>query len=297
MTTGNRPTRASCALAALVAIVLLAAVSCGGAGHPAATTSASQLVGQALGGRSAVRSGQVELSLSLLAPSSREVFMLHSATRFRLAAAGAAPTLALTLATVSRSGSGPRRALRVALASGPRGLSLSVQGRHVPTSPEAQRALQAGYAQLASGAAGGGQAIAPLGLDASSWLSAPRFVTPASDRSAEAHVRAGLALAPFLSDVERLASLSAGLEQAGGLPGRPGTSAPALALARAALEESGAGTVDLFADPRSQLPRSLSASVSLHPGSGAGAHPPPPISVSLKMSFAALGQPARAGAT
>lgn len=295
MTTGNRPTRASCALSALVASVLLLAACGGGAGRPAAKpSSASQLVGRALGGRAAVRSGQVDLSLSLRAPSSREVFMLHSATRFRLTAAGATPTLALTLATVSRSGSSPPRALRVALASGPRGLSLSIQGRHVAASPQVQRALQAGYAQLAATPTGGGGAIAPLGLDASSWLAAPRFVSPASDRSAQAHVHAGLALGPFLADVARLAGLSAGLVK---VSGQTGASPPALALSRAALEESGAGTVDLIADPRSQLPRSLSASASLHPGSGAGGHPPPPVSVSLRMSFVALGGPARAGAT
>ncbi len=303
MTTGNRPTRASCALSAIAASLLVLAVSCGGSGpHAPKPQSASQLVGQALGGRAAVRSGQVELSLSLLAPSAREAFVLHSATRFRLGAPGATPELTMTLATRSHSGSGPSRALRVALASGPHGFSLSVQGRPVHAGPQARRALQAGYARLTGVPAAGGGAVTPLGLDAAAWLTAPRFVPGASGRSAgapggsaeAAHVRAGLALAPFLADVARLAGVSAGLEQASG---RVGATSTALGLSKAALTESGAGTVDLYADPHSRLPRRLVASLNLHSGSGAGGHSSPPVSVSLRMSFTALGEPAQAGPT
>jgi len=314
MTTGNRPTRASCAPAALVAGLLAVAVACGGSGrHPPKPEPASQLVGQALGGRSAVRSGQVELSLALFAPSVRESFTMHSATRFRLAAAGAPPNLVLTLATLSRNGSAPPRAMRVALASGPRGVTLSVQGRPVRASSQLRSALQAGYAQPAgatgsggaagsgrpagsSGAtgAGGATTLARLGLDASAWLTAPHYVGRAPEPSAEAaHVRAGLALAPFLADVGRLASVAAGLQQAGG---RAHVSALASQLFEAAQAESGAGAVDLYADPQSRLPRSLSVSLSLHPaGAGATGHQHPPVEVSLRMSFTALGEPGGAG--
>jgi hypothetical protein len=297
MITGNRPTLASCALAALATSVVVLAVSCGGSGHRAAEPErASQLVSRALGGQAAVRSGQVELFLSLQAPSAREGFTLHSAARFRVVAAGAAPSLALILAMRSRSGSSPPRALRVALVSGEHGISLSLQGRHLRASPRAQRALQAGYAQLTATPPGGhGPAIAPLGLDAWAWLAAPRFAAASSEGGAGAvHVRAGLALAPFLADVERLASLSAGLEQASGQAGAA-TLAPA--LSKAALQESGAGTLDLYADPRRELPRSLAASASLHPSPRAGGNPLPPVSVSLRMSFTALGGAPPAGAS
>ncbi len=300
MTTGNRPTRASCALAALAASVFVLAVSCGGSGREAPKPrSASQLVGRALGGRARVNSGQVDLSLSLAAPSAGEVFVLHSATRFQVTAPGSPPALAMTLAMLSRSGSSPPRSLRVALASGPRGISLSVQGRPVHASRQAQRALQAGYAQLAGAAedAGAG-AAAPLGLNAAAWLAAPRYVTGAAERvegpttraTQAVHVRAGLALAPFLADVGRLGSVSAGLGRAGG---RTDAGSLALALSKAAVTESGAGTVDLYADPRSQLPRRLTATVHLQPDAGAEGRTSPPVSVSLRMSFTALGEPAR----
>jgi len=307
MTPGNRPTRVSCAVAALTASVLALAASCGGSSHrPPAPEAASQLVARALGGRSAVRSGQVELSLSLLAPSIRESFTLHSATRFRVTAAAATPTLALSLATLSRSGSsGPQR-LTVALASGPHGISLSVQGHPVHASPQVQHALQAGYAQLvARTAAGHGRPIAPPGLDAAAWLVAPRFTSSAPPAAGNlAHVHAGLALTPFLADVARLATLAAGLGRAAGIAegglqptaGRPGTSSPALALSGAAAGESGVGTVDLLAERSRGLPRSLAARVSLHPRPGTG-HSAAAVTVSLRMSFSALGEPARAGAS
>jgi hypothetical protein len=298
MTPGNRPTPFSCALAALTAAVLVLAVSCGGASHHAPRPpQASQLVGQALGGRAAVRSGLVDLSLALLAPSVRESFTLHSATRFRLAAAGAVPNLLLTLATLSRSGSTPPRGLKVALASGPRGVSLSIQGRAVHAGSEAQRALQAGYGQLAGSPAGGpGAPLAPLGLEAAGWLVDPHYVGRGPEPSAQtAHVRAGLAVAPFLTDIGHLAVVSEGLSLASG---RTDSSSLALALVKAAQGESGTGTVDLYADPRNGLPRSMSVSASLHPvGPGAPGHAHPPVVVSLRMSFTALGEPGGAGAS
>ncbi len=293
MTTGNRPTRASCALAALTASVLASAVSCGGSGHHAPKSrSASRLVGRALGGQAAVRSGQVELSLTLSEPATRKTFVLQSATRFRAGAAGAPASLAITLEMGSQSGSSAPPALRLALASGSRGISLSVQGRPVHVGAQAQRALQAGYAQLSGTAAGaGGAAAVPLGLNAAAWLEDPRFVSPLAERPAEsAHLRAALALAPFLHDVRRLAAVSAALEEAGG---RADAGSLALALSKAASQEEGAGTVDLYADPRSQLPRSLSASVKLHPHTAGAASArvssSPPLSVSLRMGFTALG--------
>ena len=124
MTTGNRPIRASCALAALIFATLPVAGCGGGGSHHTATGSSepvSQLVSRALGGGAAVRSGQVRLSLSLLAPGARQAFTLRSATRFSVASTGAAPSLALTLATLSRAGSAPAQQLRAALVSGPKG--------------------------------------------------------------------------------------------------------------------------------------------------------------------------------
>ncbi len=293
MTTGNRPTRASCAVAALTASVLVLAVSCGGSGHHAPEPrSASRLVGRALGGQAAVRSGRVQLSLTLSEPRARKTFVLQSATRFRMGASGAPASLAITLEMGSENGSSAPPALRLALASGSRGISLSVQGRPVHVGAEAERALQAGYAQLSGEAAGaGGPSVAPFGLNAAEWLQDPRYVTPAGDHSAESvHVRAALALAPFLRDVRRLAGVSAALEAAGS---RTGAGSLALALSRAASLDEGAGTVDLYADPRSRLPRSLHATVKLHPDTAGGSLPrassSPPVSIALAMEFTALG--------
>ncbi len=300
MTTENRPTRASCALAALTASMLALAVSCGGSAHHAPKPpSASGLVGQALGGQAGVRSGQVELSLTLSEPVTRKLFVLQSSTRFRAGAAGAPASLAITLEMGSESGSSAPPALRVALASGPKGTSLSIQGRPVHVDAQAQRALRAGYAQLSDGAAGAGAVTAPLGLNAASWLEDPRYVTPAGERSAESvHVRADLALAPFIRDVRRLTGISAALEGAGG---RTGAGSLALALAKAADMGAGDGTVDLYADPRSRLPRSLIASVKLHPDTTGAASPrlrsSPVVSVSLRMGFTALGEAAGAGSS
>ncbi|HUH79775.1 MAG TPA: hypothetical protein VLZ06_00480 [Solirubrobacteraceae bacterium] len=294
MTTGNRPTRASCALAVLVAGTLALAASCGGSGpHAPGGEPASLLVARTLGGEAAVRSGRVALSLSLQAPGARRAFTLHSAARFRIGAVNMAPSLALTLVTVSHDGSGPARALRATLVSSAGGISLSLQGRRMPAGPQAQRALQAGYGRLATVPGGGHGATAPLGLDASAWLADPRFASAAPGLARDrVHVRAGLALAPFLADVGRLVSLSSGLEQA---TGRAGSSAPALALWHAARTESGAGTVDLYADPGGQLPRSLTASVGLHGGPGTAGRSAAPVSVSLRMRFSGLGRPAAGG--
>lgn len=290
MTTGNRPIRASCALAALI-FAALPVAGCGGGSHHTARGSsepASRLVSRALGGGAAVRSGQVRLSLSLLAPGARQAFTLRSATRFSVTSTGATPSLALTLATLSREGTGPAHSMRAALVSGPRGVSLSVQGRHVHAGSQAERALQDGYAQPP------GAAAAPLGLDASAWLAQPRYASPVKASGAVgAHVSAALVVGPFLAEVARLAALSAALQQAGG---QGSAAAVARALATDATQESGGGAVELYADPASQLPRSLTVSATLRrrPGS-AGASAPPPLSISLRMGFSDLGEAARSG--
>ena len=112
--------------------------------------------------------------------------------------------------------------------------------------------------------------------------------------AAAVHVRGGLALGPFLADVGRIASLSAGLEQAAG---RAGAGSLAAALSRAALRESGAGAVDLYIDRATERPRRLVVSVNLHSGTGAGGRSSQPLAVSLRMSFTALGEPAGPGST
>ncbi|HTY97384.1 MAG TPA: hypothetical protein VMB91_10115 [Solirubrobacteraceae bacterium] len=249
---------------------------------------APQLVAEALGGRAAVRSGQVRLSLSLLAPGAREALTLRSAARFSVASAGATPSLALTLATLSRDGSAPAHPLQAALVSGPGGVSLTVQGRRVRGGSEVARALQAGYAQPA------GASAAPLGLDAPAWLLEPRYASPSGTAAGGgAHVRAALAVGPFLADVARLAVLSAALQQAGG---QGSAAAVARELATDATRESGAGTVDLYARPASRLPRSLTVSATLRPRPASpGPSSSPPLSVSLKMGFSDLGGADRAG--
>ena len=291
MTTGNRPIRASCALAALIFATLPVAGCGGGGSHHTATGSSepvSQLVSRALGGGAAVRSGQVRLSLSLLAPGVRQAFTLRSATRFSVASTGAAPSLALTLATLSRAGSAPAQQLRAALVSGPRGVSLTVQGRRVHAGSQAEQALQAGYAQPR------GAAAAPLGLDASGWLSQPRYASPVTASATRgAHVSARLAVGPFAAEVARLAALSAALQQAGG---QGSAAAIAPALATDATQESGAGTVQLYAYPASQLPRSLTVIATFRPRPGpAGASAPPPLSISLRMGFSDLAEADRPG--
>jgi len=291
MTTGNRPIRASCAFAVLVAATLLPG-GCGGGGsrHTArgGSDSASQLVSRALGGGAAVRSGQVRLSLSVSAAGARKAFTLRSATRFRVASAGSTPTLTLTLATLSRGGPGPARPLRAALVSGPRGVSLTLQGHHIHAGSQAERALQAGYDQPA------GAAAAPLGLDASAWPARPRYASPAGAHGVRgAHVSAGLAVGPFLAEVARLAALSAALQQAGG---QGPAAAVTRALATDATRESGSGAVDLYVDPASRLPRSLTVIATLHPRPGrAGAGASPPLSIALRMGFSDLGEGGSAG--
>ena len=54
-------------------------------------------------------------------------------------------------------------------------------------------------------------------------------------------------MGPFAAEVARLAALSAALQQAGG---QGSAAAMARALATDATQESGAGTVQLYADPR-----------------------------------------------
>ena len=301
MTTGNRPTRASCAVAALTASVLVLAVSCGGSGHhcPRAPVGLPARRARAgwPGGRSrrpgraftdAVRAGQpqdVRAALRDPLPGGR----------------GGCPAEPRNHAGdgLASRGSNPPPALRVALASGPRGISLSVQGRPVHVGGQAQRALRAGFAQPSGAATGAGVVTTPFGLDAAAWLEDPRYVTPAGGRSAESvHVRASLAVAPFIRDVRRLAGICAVLEEAGG---RTGAGSLALALAEAAEMGDGAGTVDLYADPRSQLPRSLIASVKVHPDTAGSSSPrvrsSPLVSVSLRMGFTALGEAAGAGSS
>jgi len=273
-----------------VIVATLGLAGCGGGSHHAArerSEPASQLVSRALGGGAAVRGGQVRMSLSLLAPGARQAFTLRSATRFSVSSAGATPSLALTLATLSRQGPGPAHALQAALVSGPGGVSLTLQGRHVHAGSQAERALRAGYAQPP------GATAAPLGLDASAWLAQPRYASPAGAAAARgAHVSAGLAVGPFLVDVARLAALSAALQQAGG---QGSAATVARALATDATQESGSGAVDLYADPASQLPRSLTVSATLHPRPGLPGAPPPPLSISLRMGFSDLGEADRAG--
>ena len=153
---------------------------------------------------------------------------------------------------------------------------------------QAERALQAGYAQPP------GAAAAPLGLDASAWLSRPRYASPVAASGARgAHVSAGLVVAPFVAEVARLAALSAALQQAGG---QGSAGAAARALATEATQASGVGTVQLYADPASELPRSLTVTATLRPRPGpADASSPAPLSISLRMGFSDLGEADRAG--
>ena len=292
MTTGNRPIRASCALAALI-FATLPVAGCGGGGshHTARGSSepASQLVSRALGGGAAVRSGQVRLSLSLLAPGARQAFTLRSATRFSVASTGATPSLALTLATLSRAGSGPAQQMRAALVSGPRGVSLTRPGP-----PRARRlagrAGPAGRLRAAAGRRGGAARARRLGVavPAPLRLAGHGFRSPRGPRQ-----RRGSRWVPSLAEVARLAALSAALQQAGG---QGSAAAVARALATDATQESGGGTVQLYADPASQLPRSLTVSATLRPRPGpAGASAPPPLSISLRMGFSDLGEADRAG--
>ena len=305
MTTGNRPTRASCALSAIAASLLVLAVSCGGSGrHAPKPQSASQLVGQALGGRAAVRSGQVELSLSLLAPSAREVFVLHSATRFRLGAPGATPDLTMTLATLSHSGSGPS-----AGAAGGAGLgsARSLAQRPGPPRPRqpAGPARAAGRLRPADRRPGGWGRRGGAARSRRGRLADGAPLRDGGGRTVCRGVRTGPPKPPTCARASRWRrswptwrgwrACRPRLEQASGRVGRH--FARRWTLSKAALAESGAGTVDLYADPRSRLPRRLVASVNLHPGSGAGGHSSPPVSVSLRMSFTALGEPAPTGSS
>ena len=145
-------------------------------------------------------------------------FVLHSATRFRVGAAGCRPQprddAGDALAQPARV---LPRALRVALASGQRRDLAERPGpaacaRAPRRSARCRPATPSCSAGTAPGARGGDRAARPRrrGLAGGAPL---RGGGLRARRSGAVHVRAALALAPFLADVGRLASVSAGLQR------------------------------------------------------------------------------------
>lgn len=238
-----------------------------------------------MGAAARLRRASVSLLLSLSpeAPASRAADGLQLALTGPLelgrgggagAGAGGARSFELTL-TLGRGeglrgarGAGSRLRLQIS-DNAPARPSVELDGRRLPGSAAAARALQRGLSEALAGPG--------LAEQAQSWIRAPRLAGSALVAGVPSERVAGtLVTARFSAEARRLVVLAASLART--LTGAP----PEPALAGAS--QPAGGTVSLYIGAADHIPRELEVNAALAPRAAAGSHARYRLALKLRLS-------------
>lgn len=264
---GSRILQAAAALL-LAAAAALGPAACGGGGSP----SAQALLNETFTSHQPIESGRIDLSFGLSTGGSgggsarAGAFSLGLSGPFQSIGVGRFPRFALQL-TLNTSG----QTLKLGAISTPGELFLELAGVPFRTPASTLRALEQGYAQASSSSSSAGRAaFATLGVDPGRWLTHPAIAGQVRLAGVEVtHIVAGVDLARFLADAEKLSSAGGALGLGGAGEGGSGPLSPSGLSALVGSMRS--ARIELFTGAQDHLLRrlALSAEVSAAPAARA----------------------------
>ncbi len=278
------------ALACLAAALLAGSLAaCGGSGGASAQT----LLDETFHAHKPIESGRIFLALgaaSLPAGASAQATSLTLQGPFESLGSGHLPSFALQLGLRSASGTGAH-ALQVGLTSTHGALFVELGGASFAAPAATVQALAQGYAHATAASSGSsGSTFSLLGVEPGEWLVNPTIVGSAEVAGTETtHIAAGLAVARFVADAQKLAGAGAAL----GLGG----AGPATLLSPAAISALASSVrsarVDVYTGTQDHVLRriELTLKVASTPQTRAALGGLSSATLTLTLQFAELGEP------
>lgn len=274
-------------------MVLLAGAlaACGGSGG----SNALSLLGDTFQSHKPIESGRIFLSFGLTslpaatAGASAQATSLQLQGPFESRGSGRLPDFALQIALRSASGAGPR-ALQAGLTSTGGQLFIELAGTSFAAPAATVQALARGYTQATGSATGRSSTFSLLGVEPGEWLVNPTIVGTDEIAGTETtHITAGLDVARFVADAQKLSGAGSAL----GL----GAAGPTALLSPAAISALAssvrAAHVDVYTGTEDHLLReiTLTASVAATPQTRAALGDISSATLTLTLQFADLNEP------